>query len=159
MSYPAASTITNRLRSSAYRRREFRSGEACYPSVSIYSLIANPNSYEGVPLVIFGHMGVDGGRAYIYPTKNSYDGMETISSIQFIHDNFDNKDLAKLTSLSRKNIRAYGVFSVKYDPSRLGRRVGSITLHGVPEYLGNRIMDKDSTEIYTIIRDIPELDE
>lgn len=136
-----------------------RRGSTCYPSVSIYSLIANPKDHDNKALATYGYMGIDDGLIYLYPTKQSYVGMDSISSIQLMHDNFDDAEIATLKSRIGKYVWAYGEFSVKYDLSRLGARTGSIAPGGVPEHFGNRVMDKDSTEIYTIIREIPEIDE
>lgn len=136
---------------------DIRRGENCYPIVSIYSLIANPKEYDGLPIMIVGYMGIDWNDVFLFPTSMSYDGRDAASSIQLLHDNFSDADHDALEKRAGNYVAAYGEFSTTYDRSPYRKRVGSLKLHDIPDYRGERVPEETSKGIVRLIfRDIPE---
>lgn len=138
---------------------EFRRDQ-CYSRVSIYSLIANPERYNEMPLVVLGYMGIDQQNVFLFPNVMSYEGRDAISSIQLLHDDFNDADHDALEERAGNYVAVYGEFSTEYDRNFYGARVGGLKLHGIPEYRGGRVPEETSQGIVRlIIRNLPELDE
>lgn len=138
---------------------EFRRDQ-CYSRVSIYSLIASPKDYNGLPIVVFGYMGIDWNDVFLFPDILSYEGADAASSIQLLHDDFSDADHHELEKRAGNYVAVYGEFSTTYDRKLYRTRVGGLKLHGMPEYRGGRVPEETSKGIVRlIIRGIPELDE
>lgn len=133
----------------------FRRNNQCYATVSIYSLLSNPSKYNGASIAVTAFLGIDQNDAFLFPTRESYQNYDLPSSIQLIHDDMDRSDVEVIEARSGQYAIVYGTFDAEYDNNLFyGTRAGSLKLDGIPLNMGERVMDKSTKEIHTIIRDL-----